>query len=233
MKILKRRILLENSIDRTENSLTYGTLTATTFYLNIIITKTIDDMGIMTDMDKESGPDTLMISDYFNFGGNVLTATTDSKLFDVRGYKELTPYLSGFDTSTETYTNFSGGTLTGVNRVIDVGETMRYVLGGDKNSPFIGQTGQTDGLLYEESSGGTISTLTYRGQGWNETNVTLSALTKQEYLFGIISPPEIENDVFIDRSTNSVMERHLKLSEVKTLDQLQRYGNGFYNVNKI
>jgi F0F1-type ATP synthase membrane subunit a len=51
-------------------------------------------------------------------------------------------------------------------------------------------------------------------------------------LFGIISRPEVESDVFIDRGTISVMDYHLKLSEIKNLGQLTRYGNGFYKINK-
>ena len=71
------------------------------------------------------------------------------------------------------------------------------------------------------------------GQGWNETNTSLSALTKQEYLFGIISPPEVQSDVYIDRGITTVMDRHLKMSEITNLAQLTRYGNGYYKMNKI
>jgi hypothetical protein len=62
--------------------------------------------------------------------------------------------------------------------------------------------------------------------------VSLSALTKEEYLFGIISPPEVQSDVFIDRGITTVMDKHLRMSEIKNLGQLSRYGNGFYNLTK-
>jgi hypothetical protein len=58
----------------------------------------------------------------------------------------------------------------------------------------------------------------------------LSALTKEEYLFGVTSQPEVQSDVFIDRGINSVFEKHLKLSEITNIDELQRYGNGFFNL---
>ena len=73
----------------------------------------------------------------------------------------------------------------------------------------------------------------YIGQGLNETNVSLSALAKEEYLFGIISPPEVKSDVFIDRSVMSIMDMHLRLSEIKNLGELTRYGNGYYNITRI
>jgi hypothetical protein len=57
--------------------------------------------------------------------------------------------------------------------------------------------------------------------------IPLSASIKEEYLFGIISPPEVENQVFIDRGVVSIMDMHLRLSEIKDLGQLSRYGNGF------
>jgi hypothetical protein len=49
---------------------------------------------------------------------------------------------------------------------------------------------------------------------------------------GIISRPEVENDVFIDRGIVSVLDTHLRLSDINNLGQLQQYGNGFYKIEK-
>jgi hypothetical protein len=70
-------------------------------------------------------------------------------------------------------------------------------------------------------------------EGWNQTNTSLSALGKEEFLFGIISRPEVENDVFIDRGVTPVLDYHLRLSEIKNLGQLQQYGNGYYKIDRI
>ena len=51
MEVLKRKILLENSVDRTHNSPTWGVMTATTFYIKISLTQNIDDMGLFTDFE--------------------------------------------------------------------------------------------------------------------------------------------------------------------------------------
>ncbi len=72
----------------------------------------------------------------------------------------------------------------------------------------------------------------YIGQGWNQTNTSLAAITKEEYLFGIVSRPEVENDVFIDRGQTNVMDLHLRLSEITNMEELVRYGNGYYKINK-
>jgi hypothetical protein len=243
MNIIKRKILLEDSIDRTYNSPTYGTLTATSFYLKVLLTQSSDDMGIFTDMDYEIGPSGLTESDFYDFGGKNISGFTDSKIDDVRSYNANTPYRVNFDVQTEDYLDFDGNLVSGVDRVTQVGAINTYVIGTDKNDPSIGTTGQTSGLLYQDFSGQTrtiddetiigMTSVDYIGQGWNQTNTSLSALTKEEYLFGIISPPEVQSDVFIDRGETSVIEKHLKMSEISNLGELERYGNKFYKLNKL
>ena len=71
------------------------------------------------------------------------------------------------------------------------------------------------------------------GNVFSQTNTSLSAITKEEFLLGIISRPEVENDVFIDRGVVPVLDYHLRLSEIKNLGQLQQYGNGYYNIDRI
>ena len=276
VSVIKRKILLEDSIDRT-NPLTWGVLTATTFYINIMLTKNIDDMGLFTDMtyiplgDSSGNPPdyTILIdklnasgytfnfmtggtvtatsktaSDYYVFGNLPLTGGTDSKIEDVRSYDAAQPFKVGFNTGTETYINYSGGSINGVNRVTSISDPRVYVF-DTLNDPNIGTNNQIYGSQYLDYSGETrqvlidgvlttipLTTFRYIGEGWNETNVSLSALTKEEYLFGITEKPVVQSDVFIDRGITTVMDKHLKMSEIKSLDGLSRYGNGFYKLNK-
>lgn len=288
MQLIKRKILLEDSIDRNYGSSHYGELTASTFYVKLPIFQNADDMGMFTDIiyipnDGLNAPpdytiliDKLNLSgftfpfmtggtptsaatdyqfvlrltgtteeDYYRFFDLHITAATDSKLVDTKSYLTNQPYIVNFDTQKETYVNYDGVSVDGVNRVTALGEPIAYVFDTDETDPNIGTTGQTSGLLYLDYSGKTrtiinndiqevipLTTVDYTGEGWNETNVSISALTKEEYLFGITSPPKIESDVFIDRGVTSVMDKHLRLSEVITLDELSRYGNGFYKLNK-
>ena len=51
MELIKRKILLEDSIDRSYNSKIWGKLTADTFFINVLITQNIDDMGLFTDIE--------------------------------------------------------------------------------------------------------------------------------------------------------------------------------------
>jgi len=275
MELIQRKILLEDCIDRNYNSPTYGTLTATSFYINVSLMQNIDDMGMFTDIiytPNFVGQDTkvdytplinkLSISgitfpfmngitpnavqtlnadiratgttqaDYYDYRNKTITASTDSKIEDVRAYGANQPYRINFNTNTETYINFSGQTINGVDRVTQLLPNPTYVFNADVNDLNIGTLNQKNGLLYIDDTATTVTTVSYIGEGWNQTNISLSALTKEEYLFGIISKPEIKSDVFIDRGLTVVFERQLKLSEITNLNELARYNKGYYNLTK-
>lgn len=292
MELIERKILLENYVDRGLNSSNYGTITATTFHVNIYLTQTIDDMGLFTDMsfiETSSGafeePDystltnklmtsgitfpfmnglsqinisglteieelTLRLtgtseSDYYNFGNLKISGLTDSKIENLKTYNANYPYIAGFDINKTVYSSYTLSTISGVSRVTSLNDPKVYVFDAS-NDLNIGTANQTSGLQYFDYSGKSrnlviddkkikipLTQINYIGEGSNMTNTSLSAITKEEYLFGIISIPEIQSDVYIDRGTNSVMDKHLRLSEIKSLDQITRYGNGFYNINKF
>lgn len=275
MEYFKRKILLEDYTDRNYNSPTYGTVTATSFYVNVMVTQSIDDMGMFTNviylpnfvgnntpvdytplliklgisgftfpfMSSPAVASTLTsaavdirltgktVADYFDFTNAIITGITDSKKQDVRSYNTQNPYRLNFDVNSETYINYKGDIVQGVDRVTYIGSAFTYVFGADKNDSNIGTSAQVNGLVYVDFSGGpTVTNFSFNGEGWNQTNISLSALTKEEYLFGIISTPEVQSDVFIDRGITTIFEKHLKLSEITNLDELSRYGRGFYNL---
>jgi len=292
MEVLKRKILLENSVDRNHESKEWGKLTASTFFIKIILTQNMDDMGMFYDMEyitkdkNNTVPDYTILKDklnglghtfpfmrgnvspvftnssipvnsryilrlpinnasnYYNFGNSVITGATDSRIEDVRSYNRQSPFKVGFDMSKEIYNNYDNNTINGVDRIISAQEPKKYVFDGN-NDIFLGSTNQKSGLLFYDYSGNTrtilvdnvittipLTTYQYIGEGKNETNTSLSALHKEEYLFGIVSPPEITNDIFIERGITSVNDMHLKLSEISSIGELDKYGNGFYKLNK-
>jgi hypothetical protein len=300
MEVIKRKILLEESTYRNYGSTNWGVVTATTFYLNIQLNQTMDDMGLFTDIEyiqkpKRNTGTSLVdysiliekleqegfsfpfmvggvpldsnstqfmnlltptdkavlrltnktLSQYYYYGNNPLTGSTDSKIDDVRSYKRDVPYIAGFNINEETYLNYANIQINGVNRVTNIGEPKVYVFDAIDDLT-IGMLNQTTGIQYKDFSASTINgnlvptgidlpTTTFRfiSEGWNQTNTSLSALVKEEFLFGIISRPEVENDVFIDRGVVPVLDYHLRLSEIKNLGQLQQYGNGYYRIDRI
>lgn len=287
MEVITRQIYLEDSIDRTYNSPTWGKLTADTFYIKISLNQTMDNMGLFVDTDfiEKSNTDvdysilidklnglghvypfmlgakpqvltkfsnteraTLRITnkhveEYFVYGNKQITGFTDTKLEDVRSYKASDPYRIGFNVKAETYLNYRGISIIGVDRIKSMGDPRIYVFDTPVNND-LGTNQQISGIQYldfattrEVNINGVsnlipITEFKYVGEGWNQTNTSLSALIQQEYLFGIISNPEVESDVFIDRGAISIMELHLRLSEINNIGELTRYGNGFYNINK-
>lgn len=57
-----------------------------------------------------------------------------------------------------------------------------------------------------------------------ETN----ALYKDDSLSNLLYAPNVRGDIFIKRGNNSAFDRHIRLSEIKTLDDLDTYENGAY-----
>lgn len=53
---------------------------------------------------------------------------------------------------------------------------------------------------------------------------------KEEAKMGLTFPPKINNELFIERMNVAVFERHSRLSEIKTLEGLIEYRNGYYNI---
>lgn len=53
---------------------------------------------------------------------------------------------------------------------------------------------------------------------------------KEEAKMGLVFPPKVSNELFIERMSVAVFERHSRLSEIKTLDGLIEYRNGYYNI---
>ena len=295
MEVFKKKILLEDSIDRTYNSKTWGKLTADTFYVKVMLTQSMDNMGIFADIEYSAKTNSSSIPDYkilkdklfnlniteFNFytGGTYttnpysltnkeilripqvplsgytnyptinslnfkITGYTDSKLEDLRSYDAKIPFKVGFDIERANYYNYVNALVQGVSRIYSIADPRIYVFDTPTGST-LGTTNQINGLQYIEYTGQTrqvilnginstipITQFNYVCEGINMSNSSLSAITKEEYLFGIIFPPEVKSEVFIERGITSVMDKHLRLSEVKNLNELSRYGNGFYKLNK-
>lgn len=51
-----------------------------------------------------------------------------------------------------------------------------------------------------------------------------------DYYMGITDRPRVDTEVVLDRGLNAAYERHLKLGEVRTMQDLEEYGNGFFNI---
>lgn len=186
-------------------------------------------------------------SDYHISGGPV-TGLTEDRLDVVISYSNATPYQINFDItknpSAEDYNGvpFVSGTRVTSNSNLD---PIEYLIEGDTDPAeltllpltkrgvfYTTTTAQTRTVLSQLYGISTIpfTEMYYNSEGFNKTNVDLSATTKEEYLFGITSSPTVVNDLFIDRGRNAVIQSHMQLGEIKNMTDLINYGNGFYNL---
>ena len=66
----------------------------------------------------------------------------------------------------------------------------------------------------------------------NNNGLVASPVFRNEYDIWSSTPQNVKGDIYIDRGISAAFERHLKLEEVRTLDALINYGNGYFKINK-
>lgn len=182
------------------------------------------------------------------FDGITVTGLTEDRLDVVAsyGFNGSESYRPNFDITKQSYINYKGEEIFRGTRVIsnDFLNPVVYTEDADRDDPNLGTLLQSDGILFTTYTGTTrtisgtmfpdyeipLTQMSYQGQSFNETNVDLLALTREEYLLYITQPPKVDSDVFIDRGDTTVLQSHLQLGEIATLEHLVNYGNGFYNI---
>ena len=261
MEIIKRKISLDNYTSRKKNTwgeMTATTFYVNVFFKQDMDDMGI---GTDVDFTADTTTPTIMnpytpdvryvnktLSDYFT-PSLFITGYTRDKLDLVKSYSFIQTYQPGLNMSSELVEDYQGSQYTGVDRVVSNDNQMpiTYVIGGDDsytinpNNP-----DQNRGIFYKTYSGLTrpivdsvvgntnipVTEMYYKGEGFNDTNTTLSAITKQEYLFGITTTPTVYSDVDIDRGVNSAFQSHLQMGEIKNMSDLINYGNGYYKIIK-
>jgi hypothetical protein len=228
----------------------YGKIDKSFIYIPIHFTQTFDNIGLFTDEEFigsdeliNSEPDVFIrqsgvnIENYFTFEQYLVTGVTESQVEFVQLYSQINPYAVGLNVSDIPSLEF-----TGVLSISDI--SIIYVIGGELDSN--GSYKPNTGVVYETFNiprvvrnplTGTYSevlltTFKYYTMGIRDFNTSLSALIHEEKYLNVVFKPTIDNEVLIDRGTVNVCEKHLKLSEIDSVEQLGSYGQGFFNVKK-
>ena len=68
------------------------------------------------------------------------------------------------------------------------------------------------------------------GEIWNKDEAISSPVIKKEYLNHISEEPIIGVDVMFDRGNATAFENHFKLSECNTYEDIENYGNNYFNL---
>jgi len=178
-----------------------------------------------------------------------VTGLTEDRLDEVSSYDKNAKFKPGFDIvkfdNTKDYKGifYDSGTRVITNNNLS---PITYMINGDTAPPIKTETNVERGIYFSTTTAttrtitGTIfgtyqipyTEMYYNSEGFNETNVHLSATTKEEYLFGITSSPTVFNDLFIDRGRATVIQNHMQLGEIKNMSDLINYGNGFYKIQR-
>ena len=170
----------------------------------------------------------------FYAAGGFIKALTDDKLFSVTTYVTSTPLIQGLNLSI--YSNYFVGVDVGGLQSNYTAYTIDALVTNLAGTGLHYKTYNYNRAVYNATVDAYFympyTEVTYQSEGWNASNTTLSAITKQEIYFGIVFPPKVENNVFIDRGSVSVFERHSRLRSLLSINQLELYGNGYYNLVK-
>lgn len=79
---------------------------------------------------------------------------------------------------------------------------------------------------------GYLSTITDipRGEIWNQEEAISSPVIKKEYLNHISDEPQIDVDIEFDRGNATAFEKHFKMWECNTFEDLENYGNNYFEL---
>jgi hypothetical protein len=87
-------------------------------------------------------------------------------------------------------------------------------------------------IIYVDYSNG-LTTFSVETSGLTADNTILNIITKEDVLLKSVNSAQIYSNVFIERGKVSGYEKVLRLGEVKTIEDLENYGYGYFNlVNK-
>lgn len=173
----------------------------------------------------------------------IVTGYTDSKLSQITTYDLKNPYKVGVNGVTDVIFN-SGGTTTFI--------TVKYNINGIDYQTELEQSFKSRGDVYKRVSGGDviftngISALYNEKRGntpnYNRTEfksylsgfdfIEYPAIKDEKYL-GQVFTPEIKDEIFIERTSTNVFERHSRLEDINNIVELENYKNGFFNVKKV
>ncbi len=143
-------------------------------------------------------------------------------------------YLNDLD-----YTNYTGDTTftfagMGKSRVMELKLYGSDVYSGITTGTTSGlsYTGYTiDNLYYQDFDDG-ITMITGSTSYYTKETVFNQMLTRNEHFIGFINEPTIYSDIFVERGKQGVLEKTLRLTEIKNIGEFNIYGNGYYTIRK-
>ena len=147
----------------------------------------------------------------------MITGFTSHKLDLVSTYDKNNPFQIGVNGVTNV--EYDPTNLTAITKVYYTIGNVDYITDYRKNVS-ISNSRQPYGSQFP-----TIFKTTMSGYDFDDY-----FSIKEEANMGLVFPPKVSNELFIERMSVAVFERHSRLSEIKTLDGLIEYRNGYCNI---
>ena len=209
MELVKKKFLLATTTGATTGCTSCYVIipdTGVTYSINFLLNQNMDDWGFF-DTLSQSGT----TGATFPIEVNVISGTSSSRLPELRKYSRSGSLENLFYVSIDPSVDGvdSGLTTTGI--------TYTYYIGG---------------ITYVDDVTGETTTYTYASSGYSDTNnfVNLPYI-KDESKQNIIDKPLIDNNVFIIREEQRVLDYNYRLRNIGNLTELRYYaGGGFYNI---
>lgn len=146
----------------------------------------------------------------------IISGYTDDRLNQIKTFDKTQPYIVGINGVTNiTYDDPLNPNLTNPLSIDYTIDGINYQTELRKSNPLVLNFFNSQTKYFFISSG-----LTQQ-----EINVI-----KYEVEMGVSEPPKIESEIFIDRQSSSVYEKHLRMEEITSLEQLEEYRNGYYTI---
>jgi hypothetical protein len=182
----------------------------------------------------------------------VIKGKTQHRLDLVKSYDPANPYIVGVngvtavnydpttgDIESVEYTIGSINYVTKFEGVIRYGPATQAFFSGTTKTPNLNQLGSTVSYKPPVKLFGSRQLL--KEEPYPTTfEYTTSTKTENDYFvfkddvkMGVVFTPKVQEEIFIERQVITVFEKHARLSEVVSLDDLVEYRNGFYNVRNL
>lgn len=145
----------------------------------------------------------------------MISGFTSHKLDLIKTYDSTNPYQIGVNGVTNI--TYNPLTLTAITSV-------SYSIG---NINYITNFPNLDTRFYTNSSGYDFEPYIVFPNKQNTFDI------KEEAKMGLVFPPKVSNELFIERQELAVFERFSRFSEITNLENLVTYRNGYYNVKQI
>lgn len=197
--------------------------------------------NIITNITRKPADRSIEFEYYIN--AHLKAKKKDGGEGNITYYEFPFKYCDGGVKQTETYYYAEGGEIYGMSNddfahYIDISDEDNYTDRRFENRKCAFSTlnslSETEKRIYDKNVSITNIQSKFEYTRENTVEVYNADVFKEDYLMGVHFKPMVENNVNIKRGNNSAFERHIRLGEVKTLEDMENYMNGsFFNIQQL